>query len=154
MTSACEAVLAEGEQIEAVGVFEIQNDYKAMALGGLVTGALGGDSPVASGLAGGATVEGVRQGEAAREGASVTMGVAVTNRLIHVFAMNELGTSVGDELMRFDRDSAEVEVKKLGLTRQIKLRDPNTGRELGLTGTSLGVGAKGDKAVLALLTHK
>lgn len=154
MTSACEAVLAEGEQIEAVGVFEIQNDYKAMALGGLAAGGLMGNSPGASGLAGGAAVEGIRHAEAEREGASVTMGVAVTNRLIHVFAMNELGTSVGDELMRFDRESAEVEVKKLGLTRQIKLRDPESGRELGLTGTALGVGAKGDKAVLALLTHK
>ena len=153
VTAAAQGVLEPGEEIEAVGVFEIQNDYKAMALAGGAAGALApGSNPAVGGLAGAAALEGVRQGEAAREGVTATMGVAVTNSSIRVFAMSELGGSVGGELLRFDREAAHVEVKKLGFNRRIKISDPATGQEVGLSGNSVGVGAKGDKAVLALLS--
>jgi hypothetical protein len=152
VTAAAQGVLEAGEEIEAVGVFEIQNDYKAMALAGGVAGVVAGSNAAVGGLAGGAALEGVRQAEAAREGATVTMGVAVTNRFIRVFAMSELGGSVGDELMHFNREAAHVEVKKVAFTRHIKISDPATGQELGLSGNTVGVGAKGEKAVLALLS--
>jgi hypothetical protein len=152
VTAAAQAVLDPGEEVEAVGVFEIQNDYKAMALAGGAAGVIAGDNPAVGGLAGGAALEGVRQGEAAREGVTVTMGVAVTNQAIRVFAMSELGGSVGGELLKFNREAAHVEVKKIGFTRHIKISDPSTGQEAGLNGNTVGVGAKGDKAVLALLT--
>jgi hypothetical protein len=154
VTAAAQEVVEPGEEIEAVGVFEVQNDYKAMALAGGAAGAIApGDSPAVSGLAGAAALEGVRRGEAAHEGVTVTMGVAVTNRFIRVFSMSELGGSVGGELMHFHREAAQVEVKKIGFSRHIKISDPSTGQEVGLSGNSVGVGAKGDKAVLALLTQ-
>jgi hypothetical protein len=153
VTAAAQQVLEPGEEIEAVGVFEIQNDYKAMALAGGAAGAVtAGANPAVGGLAGGAALEGVRQAEAATEGVTPTMGLAVTNEFIRVFAMSELGGRVGGELMHFSRDAAHVEVKKLGFNRHIKISDPSTGQEVGLNGASVGVGAKGDKAVLALLT--
>ena len=153
VTAAAQEALEPGEEIEAVGVFEIQNDYKAMALAGGAAGAVvPGSNPAVSGLAGGAAVEGVRQAEAASEGVTPTMGVAVTNSSIRVFAMSELGGSVGGELLRFNREAAHVEVKKLGFNRRIKISDPAAGQEVGLSGNSVGVGAKGDKAVLALLS--
>jgi hypothetical protein len=152
--AAAQGVLEPGEEIEAVGVFEIQNDYKAMALAGGAAGAIApGDNPAVGGLSGAAALEGVRQAEAAHEGVTPTMGLAVTNEFIRIFAMSELGESVGSELMRFNRDVAHVEVKKLGFNRHIRISDPSSDQEVGLNGASFGVGAKGDKAVLALLTQ-
>jgi hypothetical protein len=154
VTAAAQAALEPGEEIEAVGVFEIQNDLKSMALAGGAAAAMApGANPAVDGLAGAAALEGVRQAEAAHEGVTPTMGLAVTNRFIRVFAMSELGGGVGSELMHFDRGAAHVEVKKLGFSRHIKISDPSSGREVGLNGNSVGVGAKGDKAVLALLTQ-
>jgi hypothetical protein len=155
LIAAAQEAIGSEETVRAAGVFGLQDDYRAITAGGLVTSIAmpDGGNPALAGIEGAAGVELGRQANAARQRVTVRMLVAVTDRTIHVFALPMAGDVPQTELMRFDRASTSVEIKKFGLSRRVKLTDRNDGRHLGLTGSTAPFSsvAKGDKAVLAQL---
>lgn len=148
-------LLGSGERVEAAGIFGLQDDYKAIALGGLATATVtpDGGGPAFAGIGTAANLEITRHREADAQGVTVRMLLAVTASQIHVFSMKEFGGGPQQLLMSFDRGRTQVEVKRFGLARRVKLTDPETGQHLGLTGNTarFTYGAKGDKAVLEAL---
>lgn len=156
LIAAAQEALGSEETVRAAGVFGLQDNYAAITAGGLVTDVLmpDGGNPALAGVSGAAGIELGREANAARKGVTVRMLVAVTERTIHVFALPMAGDVPQKELMSFDRGATSVEVRKFGLSRKLKLTDRNSGRHLGLTGSTarFSSAAKGDKAVLAELS--
>lgn len=142
--------------VVAAGVFGLQDNYAAIALGGVVAGTVASELPggaLTDGLAAGAGLHVTRQAVAASEGVTVRMLVAVTDSFIHLFALNSTGTDPERELMRFDRSTTQCHASKFGASRRLKLVDSSNGQEIGLTGSAAFFSAytEGDKAVLATL---
>ena len=150
-----QALIGPEETVEAVGVFGLQDDYKGIALGGVATALVTPDNagPGLAGVGAGASIAISRERNAEAQGVTVRMLLAVTAQAIHVMSMHQLGGGPQQLLMSFDRAGTEVEVHRFGLSRHIKLTDPETGQHLGLVGNTarFTYGAKGDKAVLEAL---
>jgi hypothetical protein len=148
-------LIGPGETVEAAGVFGLQDDYKEIALGGVAAAvATPADAgPALAGIGGAAAIDVARRENAAAQGVTVRMLLAVTESSVHVFSMPAMGGGPQKLLMSFDRGHTEVETKRFGLARRVKLTDPQTGQHLGLTGNTarFTYGAKGDKAVLEAL---
>lgn len=136
-------------------MFGLQDNYAAIAIGGIAGSVTLPDSasPAAEAVEAALDTEAARQANARAKGASVRMVVAVTERAIHVFSTPALGGAPQRELHSFDRATTEVEVKRFGLSRRLKLFDRVSGHEIGLTGSTAPFSrvAGGDKAVLAEL---
>lgn len=67
--------------------------------------------------------------------------------------MGPTGTEPMSELMRFNRKTCKVTVKKFGLSRRLDLNDVSVGQELKVTGSvaPFSGAAQGVKTVLAVL---
>ena len=154
-TAAVQALIGPEEQIEALGLFALQDNYKAITAGGMAGGSAvpGGSNALAGALGNAAGMEAGRQANAAAQGVTERMLIAVTGGSIHVLAMPMVGGEPERELMRFDRANTDVEVKRFGLSKRLHLTDRASGHELKLQGTTakFAPGAEGDKAVLAAL---
>jgi hypothetical protein len=156
LRAAAQLVVGPDERIRAAGIFALQDDHAALAAGGIAAAIA---TPEAAGpLAGGAATalgtEAARQAHARAEGVTERMVIAVSDRAIHVLSMPPLGGRPHRELLSFDRARTEVEVRRFGLSRHLELRDEDSGRRLGLTGSTapFSPAARGDKAVLAELS--
>ena len=145
-----------GETVIAAGVFGLQDNYAALAVGGLASGA------VADALPGGAATDAVtaaagvhvtRQVMAEQQGVTVRMLVAVSAESIHLFALGATGSEPKHELMRFARATTTCEESTFGASRHLLLRESGSGQEIGLTGSAafFSAYAAGDKAVLNAL---
>lgn len=154
LIEAAEKLIGDNEEIEAAGVFGLQDSYKAITAAGAASSLLPtGHSAAVSSLETAATIEAARQANAAAEGVSERMGIVVTAEQIHVLRLSPMGTEVKGKLLSFDRANTDVEIKKFGLSRRIHLHDRESDRKLELTGSTVRVSraAEGDKAVLAEL---
>jgi hypothetical protein len=151
-----QSAIGPEETVLAAGVFGLQDNYAAIALGGVVSGAVASELPggaMGDAVAGAAGIHMTRQVVAANKGVTVRMLVAVTDTYIHLFALGNLGSDPERELMRFTRASTQCHVSKFGASRQLKLRDEAANQEIGLTGSAAFFSAytEGDKAVLTTL---
>ncbi len=149
-----QTALGSDHTVVAAGVFGLQDDYKAIMVGGLASAA------VAEALPGGTTTEAVtaaagvhvtRQVMAEKQGLTVRMLVAVTKESIHLFALGATGFEPKHELLSFDRATTTCEEKNFGASRKLKLTDSASGHEVGLVGSAAFFSpyTEGDKAVLA-----
>lgn len=139
--------------VTAAGVFGLQDNYLAIATGGVAADAALPGGAVGGALAGAAGTEAGRRANAAAKGVTVRMLVALTPTTIHVLALPALGSVPQRELLRFARASTRAEVSRFGLSRRVHLADAESGHELGLTGSTApwSSTSKGAKAVLAEL---
>jgi len=151
------AIIGTGEEILAAAIFGLQDDYAKIFIAGAATGTAamvaGLEGPLAAGAIGGVTIHAERAQNAASEGVTVRMLVAVTPTTIHLLDRTGLGETTR-ELMRFDRATTTVQVTKFGLSRTITLADDAAGKRIGLTGSTafFSPEAPGDKLVLHLLS--
>lgn len=143
------------EPILAAGVFSMQDSVASLAKGSLAGAAVDplDSNPVLSGIGSSAAMEMARHQHARSQGLTERMAVAVSAGHVHVLAMPAVGATPERELLRFDRERVEVTVTRLGLSKRLKLSDPEAVIELKLIGTTVGRGdkAKGKKAVLEAL---
>jgi hypothetical protein len=149
-----QAVIGTEETVQAAGAFELADDYKKIAAGGLATGLLLPSNPATDGVAAAGVLEAERYENAASQGVSQRMMVAVTDKSIYVYELpNMRGNDPGKQLFHFDRETAHVEVKKFGLARHVNISQGDGQDQLKLTGSSVVVNPdhNGDRAVLAEL---
>ena len=150
-----ERVAPAGEEVLAAGVFAVQDDHIANALGALGGSAVADellDNPVAEGAGAAAGIHAARAAHAASEVVSLRMLVAVTQSAIRLYRLGTTGETPGAELMAFDRASCEVELGKFGAAEHITLRAGDNA--IALTG---GIGLlatykDGNKRVVAELS--
>jgi hypothetical protein len=151
-------IIGTDEEILAAAIFGLQDDYAKIFVAGAATGTAamvaGLEGPLAAGAIGGVTIHAERAQNAASEGVTVRMLVAVTPTAIHLLDRTGLGETTR-ELMRFDRATTAVQVTKFGLSRTITLADEAAGKRIGLTGSTAFYvpEAAGDKLVLHLLSE-
>jgi len=154
LIEAAQTALGSDHTVLAAGVFGLQDDYKAITVGGLASAA------VADALPGGATTDALtaaagihvtRQVMAENQGLTVRMLVAVTRESIHLFALGATGFEPKHQLLSFSRATTTCEEKKFGASRKLKLIDSASGNEVGLVGSAAFFSpyTEGDKAVLA-----
>jgi len=132
------SVTPAGEDVLAAGVFAIQDDFVANAIGSIGGSAIADeliDDSFAEGVGATAGIRAAREAHAAGEGVSLRMLVAVTDSHIRIFRLSAVGETPGEELMNFDRATCSVDVSKFGASEHIDLRDGD--KEMKLTG---GVG--------------
>ena len=152
-----QSAIGPEETVLAAGVFGLQDNYAAIALGGVVSGAVASELPggaMGDAVAGAAGIHMTRQVVAANKGVTVRMLVAVTDTYIHLFALGNLGSDPERELMRFTRASYQSAMSRSSArSRQLKLKDEAANQEIGLTGSAAFFSAytEGDKAVLTTL---
>lgn len=145
------------EQVPVVGILGLQDAYLGIFAGGVATGSvadsLGGDA-MTEGVLGAAGIHAAREVNARAQGVTVRMVVAVSDRAIHLLSLPATGTRPGTELLRFDRATTTVQVKRFGLSRKVVLHDTGNGQKIGLTGSVAFFSsyAAGTRAVLAALT--
>ncbi len=148
-------LIGPGETVEAAGVFGLQDDYKAIAAGGVATAIATphGAPPGLAGLGAGAGIAISREQNAEAQGVTVRMLLAVTERSIHLMSMHAIGGGPKKLLMSFDRAETKVETSRFGLSRRLELTEEKTGQHIGLTGNTahFTYGAKGDKTVFEAL---
>lgn len=148
-------VTPAGEEVLAAGVFAIQDDFVATALGAIGGSAIADeliDNPLAEGAGAAAGIRAAREAHAAAEGVSLRMLVAVTDSHIRLFRLGATGETPGEELMHFDRSTCSVDVSKFGASEHIDLRQGD--KQMKLTG---GIGLlstykDGNKKVVAELS--
>ena len=156
LIQACQARLAEqgdSEAVIAAGAFALQDNFKAIAVGGLASSVLpGNDNPVVAGLEGAGAIEASRHANAAAHGVSERMMVCVTDANIYVYALRSpMGNDPGDLLASFDRSGAHVEVKKFLGAKHLHISEGE--QKLYLQGSTARISpdAGGDKSVLEAL---
>jgi hypothetical protein len=123
-----------GETIEAAGIFGLHDLVWAQVAGGTAGGVAGGTD------AAGEAVGTAAGGRLAKEEAARALGLTVQLLVVvtpdHIVVTNwEAGGAAGQEVLRLDRASAKVEVKRMGLGRIVTLGDPESGREMHLSAT-------------------
>jgi hypothetical protein len=148
-----QGLVGANEVIEAAGPFGLQDNYRDIAVSGLAAGSLAPDNALGGAITGGAGVAMGQEMNARDQGVTVRMLVAVSATRIHVFALSQMDKHPGRELMVFERERTDVELKKAGLEKHLNLRDRESGQHLGLTGSTarIAYGSKSTKAVLAAL---
>ena len=150
-----QSVTPAGEEVLAAGVFAIQDDFVANAIGAIGGSAIAGeliDNPLAEGAGAAAGIRAAREGHAATEGVSLRMLVAVTNSHIRLFRLSAMGETPGEELMNFDRSTCTIDLSKFGASEHIELGEGD--KQMKLTG---GIGLlstykDGNKKVVAELS--
>ena len=159
------AVIGDRETVHGAGVFAAADMSMASAAGAVVGGSVASDAvsfltdnvvaDTAGNIAG--MVAGrhaLMEGVAAEEHLSVQLLVAVTDE--HIYVLNRTtSTGVPPIARTFDRSTAQVTIKKFGMSRHITLEDPAGQVEpMELTGGTAFYAptGKGDKIVLALLS--
>ena len=148
-------VTPAGEQVLAAGVFAVQDDHLANALGSIGGSAAADelfDNAVAEGVGAAAGVHAAREAHAAAEGVSLRMLLAVTAGHIRLYRLGVAGETPGEELVSFDRQSCTVELHKFGASERIDLSQGE--KSIKLTG---GIGLlatykDGNKKVVAALS--
>lgn len=129
--------LGDEEEVLAAGMFGCQ-DLVAPEIAGQTSGALLGDATHnPGGSAIGVLVGGLAAKKAAAEEKGITLKlvVAVTPTKIHILNWGE-GTPEERHDIVFDRAHTEVKIKKWGLSRIIKLHDPDSGAGFNLQGSA------------------
>src|SRR5262245_9465622 len=106
-TAAAQAVIGSEETVKAAGIFALQDNYKDISAAGLATSVAmpKAANPALNGLAAAGAIEAGREANAAQQGVTERMMVAVTDRTIHILAMPVMGNSPKGELMSFDRQT-------------------------------------------------
>lgn len=156
LVAAAQQFVGDSQQVLGAGVFGLQDDYAAIAVAGAATGlgldALGSDDPVADALTAGVSVHVTRDAVAKSKGLAVRMLVAVTPGRIHIMDYPDSGRP-SVQFMEFDRKTAVVQITKFGASRHLNLADPDSGQQIGLTGSTAFFSSvsAGDKMVLHLL---
>ncbi len=156
LITAAQARLAKADTTEpviAAGAFALQDNYRAIAAGGLASSFLPGhDNPLAAGLEGAGAIEASRHANAAAHGVSERMMVCVTEANIYVFALRSpMGNEPEELLATFDRAGAQVEVKHFGLARHLHIVEGENKMFLQGSTARISPDAGGDKSVLAEL---
>jgi outer membrane lipoprotein SlyB len=155
LQAAAQAVV--DEQVLAAGIFGWQ-DVVAAGVGGSTAGALAGGGAghvVGSGLGAGvgAGIGGfvAEEAMAKEQGMTLRLLVAVTPTSIRV--LDWAHGAPGDEVRRFERETTQVQVTKLGLSRIVHLHDTTSGEEVSLHASTnpISAGGKTSKVVLHLL---
>lgn len=155
LVQACQSRLSKegiGDEVIAAGAFALQDNYKATAAGGVASAFLPGSSkPGIGAVENVAGMEAARQANAAAHGVTERMMVCVTGPEIYVFGLRTMGNDPGEILARFDRADADVEVKRFGLSKRLRISEGD--QELHLQGSTARVSpdSRGDKAVLSAL---
>ena len=152
------AIVGDGQQIVAAGIFGLKDDYVAVGLGTVAGASVGDvllDSSLAGAVGGAAGMHATRSALAASRGLTVRMLVAVTPEHIRVLDW-DTGSGPTKELVSFHRSSTEVKVSKFGLSRHLELHDSDSGRSLTLSGSTAPFASEsmGDKAVLKELSAR
>jgi hypothetical protein len=157
LVARAQSVLGPEHPVLAAGIFGLQDNYAAIAVGGLASSAVAAELPggaMTDGIVGAAGVHATREVVAQSKGVTVRMLVAVTDDSIHLFALSATGSEPGREVMTFSRATTRAEISKFGASRHLKLTDSAAGQEIGLTGSAAFFSsyAEADKAVLAALS--
>lgn len=147
------------EPFLAVGVFGLQDNYAGITAAGFAGGEVadavsGGDAnPAVAGVAAAASVHVARDVNAARQGLSVSMLVAVTETRVVVYDWGHGG--VTRMLHLFNRDTLKVSTSNMGLSTRLVLEDTGSGFVLKLTGSKAFYSSvsQGDKNVLSVLAN-
>ena len=148
------SVTPAGEDVLAAGVFAVQDDHLANALGALGGSAVADDlfdNAAAEGVGAAAGVHAAREAHAAKQGVSLRMLLAVTPEHIRLYRLGATGEAPGEELISFTRANCEVHLDKFGASEHLDLSEGD--KELKLTG---GIGflsayKDGNKKVIAEL---
>lgn len=154
LIASAQTQLSTGETVVAAGIFGLQDDYKLIMAGGLAASiAMPTDNPLAAGVGGAAAAHVAREMNAAQQGVSVRMLIAVSEEHIYVFSLTATGSVPQQQLMVFDRQTTQVHISKFGLSRRIMLITDDGQQHLGLTGTIAPFSsfAAADKSVLVEL---
>lgn len=144
-----EQALENQDTIIAAGQFGLSDDYKKITAGS--RGQFACPAQCFDGLQAGAVVGGARAVNAAEQGVSQEMLVAVSEANIYVFSLRAMGDGEPKDLLfTFPREETDVEIKKFGLCRHLNIHEKETEKVLKLTGTTLRItpSADGDRAVL------
>jgi len=146
------------DQPITVGILGLQDDFVGTSTSLVATGTIADDLGVGAltdGILGAGGIRAAREVNARAQGVSVRMVVAVTPVAIHLLSLPAVGTNPGKEVMRFDRSSTTVKVKRWGLARRIRLTDTANGQKIRLTGSAApwSAYAAGTRAVLTALTR-
>ncbi len=153
-----QTALGSDHTVVAAGVFGLQDNYKAIFVGGLASSAVARRSPrgrtPTDAVTAAAGIHVTRQVMAENQGVTVRMLVAVTHESIHLFALGATGSEPKHELLAFNRATTTCEEKKFGASRKLKLTDSASGHEIGLVGSAAFFSpyTEGDKAVLSELS--
>jgi len=142
------------DQVIAAGVFDLADNYKAIAAGGVATSlVLPSHSPLMSGVSAGATIVAAREATAKSEGVSARMMLAVTADTIYLLSVPQVGTTPQHLLLKFERANTKVEIHHFGLSRKLALEEVGGSNHIKLVGTEIKWSAQGagDKAVLSEL---
>ena len=150
-----------GEPIAAAGVFKLHEDLAALAAGGVIGAALPSfGSPAATGAESDLGADAARALVAHKKGLTPEMIVAVSARYVHVLSVpatagapaNPLAgvglAEPGTELMRFDRQDAEISCKVHLRKAYLRLADDTN--KLGLV-SAMTESVSGGKEVVAAL---
>jgi hypothetical protein len=145
------------DEVLAAGIFGWQ-DVVGAGVGGSTAGALAGSA--ASGVLGNAMGAGVGAGlggfaaeEAMAKEQGMTLHLLVVVTPTSVRVLDWVHGEPGNEVRRFERETTQVQVTKLGLSRIVHLHDTASGEQIGLHASTLPVsaGGKSSKVVLHLL---
>ena len=160
LISESEAVV--GEPVAAAGVFKLHEDLAALVAGGVVGAALPDFGHAsAAGAESDLGADTARAMVAAKKGLTPDMIVAVSDRYVHVLSVpSTSGNPVnplagvglaepGEELMRFDRQTAQIQVK--AHLRKIYLKLSDDQNSLGLISAQTE-SVSGGKEVAAALS--
>ena len=155
LISKSRAILGDGTEIVAAGIFGLKDDPLAVSAAGVAGAGVGdliSDNPAVAAATGVGAIHAARTTVAASQGLTVRMLVALSDTRIHILDWLT-GAGPTKELVSFERTRTEVRVKKYGLSRRLTLRDTVSGRSLALTGTTafFASESKGDKSVLSQL---
>lgn len=129
------SVTPEGEEVFAAGVFAVQDDHLANAVGALGGSAVADDlfdNAVAGGIGAAAGVHAARETHAANQGVSLRMLVAITRDHIRLYRLGVTGETPGEELMSFHRASCQVHLEKFGAAEHLELHEDD--KQTKLTG--------------------
>lgn len=150
-----------GQQVLAAGVFQADPSFGKMALGIGVGGEVG---QVAGDLAGGsvagdvlsmvgmiAGMHAAKRKEAAKEGITPLVLVAVTDDTIHVLDWDK-HAGPSRVVASLPRADTQVHAGSLGASRHLTFVDGDT--TLKLEGATIGGDGEGDKAVVELLSSE
>ncbi|UDY35997.1 hypothetical protein [Dermatobacter hominis] len=142
------------EPIRAAGIFGHANpsNLELAVAGGAAASVPGSSDPLLGAVANVTAMQAVATADAARDGLTVRMLLAVTDSRIFVldWATGDGATRV---LATLDRATTDIEVRHFGLSRRVELTDHASGRVLHLVGATAAFSpeAAGDKAVLRVL---
>lgn len=148
-------VVPPGTAVIAAGVFAVQDDYIANALGAFGGSAVAReivDNAAAEGIGAAAGVRAAREAHAGGLGVSLRMLVVVTSDQVTLFRLPATGETPGEKLMTFNRASSNIDVEHFGASVHLDLAEGD--KEMKLTG---GVGLlasykEGNKKVVQELT--